>query len=150
MICRDMSQFVNELHIPDPGHNLTSSELLKEQAIAKESELCSAGPKPSSTEETRVRPFRTPADPVCCTKEIIPMKERKWKDILACRSFKGYSLSASISNLVMKGARTFSDKDWLFAICEGSNKTRFEHCESSEKSLVKNRARTQWWNHDGT
>ena len=38
VICRGKNRFVNELHVPDPGHNLTSSELLSEQAIAKEGE----------------------------------------------------------------------------------------------------------------
>ena len=33
--CRGKNRFVNELHIPDPGHNLASSELLSEQALAK-------------------------------------------------------------------------------------------------------------------
>ena len=34
-ICRGKNRFVNELHIPDRGHNLTSSELFSEQAICK-------------------------------------------------------------------------------------------------------------------
>ena len=41
VICRGKNRFVNELHIPDPGHNLASSEVLSEQAIAKEGEPCS-------------------------------------------------------------------------------------------------------------
>ena len=145
-------------------HNLTSSELLTEQAIAKEGEPCSTELQLFGTQQTRARP----ADPVCCTKEITPVKERKWKGILACRSFKGKSLSSAISKLVMrlvrrydqderetdgavhwntmspkllkafedKGARKFSDMEWLQHIYEGSNKTRIEYCESSKKSLV--------------
>ena len=48
------------------------------------------------------RPFRTPPYPVCHTKGMIPMKERKWKSILACPSFKGKSLSTAISKLVVR------------------------------------------------
>ena len=39
-----------------------------------------------------------------------------------------------------KGARIFSHKDWLQHIHVGSNKTRFEHCESSKGSLMYIRA----------
>ena len=35
-----------------------------------------------------------------------------------------------------QGARNFSEKDWLKHIHEGSNKMRFEHCESSRNALV--------------
>ena len=37
-------------------------------------------------------------------------------------------------------ARKFSDKEWLHHLYEGSNKTRFEYCESSKNSLVYIRA----------
>ena len=39
-----------------------------------------------------------------------------------------------------KGARKFSDKEWLQHKNEGSNKTRFEDCESSTNSWVYIRA----------
>ena len=39
-----------------------------------------------------------------------------------------------------RGARDFSETDWLRHIHEGSNKTRFEHCEDSKKSLTSFRA----------
>ena len=104
VICKGKSLFVNELHVPDPGRNLTSSELLSEQAIAKEGELCSSEME-QSTEETRARPFRTPPGPACHTKGIFSLKERKWKSILACPSFKGKSLSTAISKLVMRLVR---------------------------------------------
>ena len=39
-----------------------------------------------------------------------------------------------------KGARKFLDKDWLQHIYEESNKTRFEYCENSKKSLMYIRA----------
>ena len=95
------------MHIPDTRHNLTSSELLSEQAIAKEGELCSAEMKQSSTEKTSAKPVRIPSDPVWYRKEAIPMKERKWKSIPACPSFKGKSLSAAISKLVMRLVRRY-------------------------------------------
>ena len=41
VICRGKNRFADELHLQNPGHNLTSSELLSERAIAKEGELCS-------------------------------------------------------------------------------------------------------------
>ena len=39
-----------------------------------------------------------------------------------------------------KGARKFSDKEWLQHVYEGSNKTRFEYCENSKNSLIYIRA----------
>ena len=94
-ICRGKNRFVNEVH----------SELLKKQAIAKVSDPCSVGLEPSSTEETRAGPFRTPPDPVCYTKGITPMSGRKWKSIPVCRAFKGKSLSNATSKLVMRLVR---------------------------------------------
>ena len=76
VICRGKSRFVNEVHVPDPGHNLTSSELLSEQAIAKEGEPCCTEMEQSTTEETRARPFRTPPGPACHTKGIFSLKEK--------------------------------------------------------------------------
>ena len=38
-ICRGKNRYVDELHLRDPGHNPTSSELLLERSIAKESDL---------------------------------------------------------------------------------------------------------------
>ena len=45
VICKGKNRFVDELHAPDPKYNLTSSESLSEQAIAREGELCSTGMK---------------------------------------------------------------------------------------------------------
>ena len=56
---------------------------------------------PASRKLMRRRPkFRS--DPVYYSKEGIPVGEGKWNDILACESFKGDSLSAEISKLVMR------------------------------------------------
>ena len=85
---------MNELHVQNPGHNLTSSEVLSEQATEQEGAH-------SGTEETRARQVRIPADPVNYTKEV-PVREGKWKEILACKHFKGNSLSTAIAKLVMR------------------------------------------------
>ena len=37
LICRGKNRYVDELHIPNSGYNLASSELLTEQLIAEES-----------------------------------------------------------------------------------------------------------------
>ena len=39
--------------------------------------------------------------------EVIPIDERKWHDILACQHFRGNTLQAKISKLVMRLARHF-------------------------------------------
>ena len=41
VICRRKNRYVDELHLRDPGHNATSSDLLLERTIARESEPCS-------------------------------------------------------------------------------------------------------------
>ena len=43
---------MDELHLADPGHNPTSSELLLERYIAKDGELCSTELEQSRIEET--------------------------------------------------------------------------------------------------
>ena len=138
VICRGKNRFVDELHIPDPRNNLTSSELLSEQAVANEGEPCSTEMKQSSIEETRADSVKTLYGPVCFTKRIVPMKEKKWKSIPAYPSFQGRPLSTAISKLVMRlvrrydnticqkllrafgdqGARESSGNDWLQHIYE--------------------------------
>ena len=88
-----------ELHIPNPEHNLTSSEMLEER---EEIEPCSVEQEPSNTGETLAEHFRTLLDPTCFTKEIIPMKGRNWKSIRANESYKYRSLSAVISRMVRR------------------------------------------------
>ena len=51
LISRGKSRFVDELHIQNVRHTLTSVELLSEHENAKESELCLAKPK-TTTRET--------------------------------------------------------------------------------------------------
>ena len=52
VICRGKNRFVEELHLKDPGHNPTSSELLLERSVAKTNEPCSVELKQSSKGET--------------------------------------------------------------------------------------------------
>ena len=48
--------------------------------------------------------------PVYSSKEVIPVGERKWNDILACKSLNGDSLHAEILNFVMRLVRHY-DQD---------------------------------------
>ena len=125
--------------------------------------------KQSYIEETRAERVRNLSDPVCYERSIIPVKERKWKKY-SCLSIvqrnnalnkfvmilvRNYDQDErdtdgavhwnTISSKLMRefgstGARGFSEKDWLRHIYEGSNKTRFEYCENSKKSLMYIRA----------
>ena len=110
VMCRGKHRFVDELHLRDPGHNPTSNELLLERSIAKESELCSAELERSRIEEIHATPSKISTDPLYYSKEGILVGEGKWKDILACESFKGDSLSAEISKLVLRLVRRY-DQD---------------------------------------
>ena len=55
---------MNELHVRDPGHNPTSSELLLERSIAKESETCSTEMEQFRIEETHATQFEIQTIPV--------------------------------------------------------------------------------------
>ena len=70
-----------------------------------ESEPCAAELEQSRIEEIQARMSMIFAGPVYCTKEEILVGEKRWNDILACRSFDGVSLSAAISKLVMRLVR---------------------------------------------
>ena len=52
VMCRRKNRYVEEVHLNDTGHNPTSSELLLERSVAKESEPCSTEMEQSSIEET--------------------------------------------------------------------------------------------------
>ena len=155
--------------IPDPGHNLASSELLTEQSSAEEDDSWFTEMKQSYIEETRSERDRNLPDPVCDEKSIILVKERKWKKY-SCLSIvqRNNALNKFVMILVRnndqderdtdgavhwntispklmrefgsRGARGFSEKDWLRHINEGNNKTRFEYCENFKKSLMYIRA----------
>ena len=80
---------MDELLHRDIGYKPTSKELLLESSIAKESELCATELEQSRIEETHAQQSKNPANPVYYTEEEIPVGERKWNDILACRSLDG-------------------------------------------------------------
>ena len=101
---------MEEVHLKDPGDNPTSSELLLERSVAKESELCSTEMEQSSIEETHATQFEIQTIPVYCSKEVIPIEERKRNDVPACKYFKGNTLQAEISKLVMRLVRCY-DQD---------------------------------------
>ena len=69
---------------------------------AKESEPCSAEMEPSRTEETHATQFEIRTNPVYYSKEVILVGERKWNDFSSYKSFKGESLQAEISKLVVR------------------------------------------------
>ena len=64
VICRGKSPYVEELHLRDPGHNPTSSELLLERSVAKESALCSTEMEQSRIEENHATQLEIPTNPV--------------------------------------------------------------------------------------
>ena len=88
MISRGKNRHVDELHLGDPGHNPTSSELLLERSVAKESEPCSAEMEQSRIEETHATQFEIPTNPVYHSKEVILVGERKWNDISCLQVFQ--------------------------------------------------------------
>ena len=96
VICQRKKRCVDELHLRDPGHNPTSSELLVEGSVAKESEPCSAEMEQSRIEETHATQFEIPTNPVYCSKRVVPVGGRKWNDIPAYKSFKGDPLQPEI------------------------------------------------------
>ena len=111
LISRWKSRFVDELHMPNARHTLTSAELLSEHENAKESELCLAQSKTSSGKlvaasvASRSSTRKLDADPISVsasavhlyTKRTIHTTERKWTSIPANSSYGGGSLSIAIS-----------------------------------------------------
>ena len=91
VISRGKNRYVDELHLRDPGHNPTSSELLLERSIAKESELCSTEMEQSSVEETHATQLK-------CTiqKKLILLKKGSGMTFLPA-SFSKETLQAEIS-----------------------------------------------------
>ena len=111
VICRGKNRNVEELHLNDPDHNPTSSELLLERSVAKESEPCSTKMEQSSSEETHAKQFEIQTNPVYnYSEEVIPVEERKWHDIPTYQFFKGHTFEAEVSKLVMRLVRLY-DQD---------------------------------------
>ena len=76
VICRGKNRYVEELHLKGPGHNPTSSELLLERSVAKESEPCSTEIEQSSIEETYAKQFEIQTNSIYYSKEFILIEER--------------------------------------------------------------------------
>ena len=90
VICRGKNRYVEEFHLNDPDHNPTSSELLLERSVAKESEPCSTEIEQSSIKETHATQFEIQTNPMYnYSEEVIPIGERKWNDIPAYKHFRG-------------------------------------------------------------
>ena len=167
--CRGKNCFVDELHLRNPGHNPTSFELLLERSIAKESEFCCTEMEQFRIEETHATLFEIQTNPVCSSKEVILVGERKWNDILAYSSFKGDSLIKMNEKLtaLFIGIRCVTNCKEHFSslenessrtqigfnthIHEGSNKMRIQYCMTSKKILIvySCHSRTHWWEFDG-
>ena len=89
VICRGKSRYV-ELHLNDPDHNPTCSELLEpkglERPVARGRELGSTKMELSRCiGETHAKQLRIQTNPVDNhSEEVILTEEGKWDDILAC------------------------------------------------------------------
>ena len=103
VICRGD---VEQLHLNDPDHNPTSSAVLLERSVAKESEPCSTEVEQSSIEETHAKQFEIQTNPVYnYSEEGVLLEERKWNDIHANKHFRGRIFEAEVSKLVMRLVR---------------------------------------------
>ena len=102
---------MEELHLNDPDHNPTSSELLElvglERSAAKEREPGSTNMAPScGIEETHAEQFEIQTNPVNkYSEEVVLIEGRKWNDIPACQHFRGHTFEAEVSKLVMRVVR---------------------------------------------
>ena len=111
VICRGKNRYVDELHLNDPDHNPTSSELLLERSVAKESEPCSTEMEQSTIEDTHAKQCEIQTNPLYnYSEEVIPVEERKWNDIPANKHFRGNTFEAEVSKLVMRLVRRY-DQD---------------------------------------
>ena len=111
VICRGKNRYVEELYLHDPDHNPTSSELLFERPVAKESETCPAVLEQSPHRATSCDAVQNfDGSSVYRSKEVIPVGERKWNDIPAYKTSEGDSLQAEISIYVMRLVRDY-DQD---------------------------------------
>ena len=104
VICRGKNRYVENLHLNDPDHNPTSSDLLLERSATKEREPGSAEMEPStSIEETHAKQFEIQTTPVYnYSEEVIPIEERKWNDIPAYKHFRVNTFEAEVSKLPMR------------------------------------------------
>ena len=103
---------------PNVSRNVSSAELLSEQASSKQTGLGKGSDTRSrklETDPTHVgklaaNPVTLTERPVCFPKRTISALERKWRIILAFPTYAGRSLSSAISKTVAKLVRHF-DQD---------------------------------------
>ena len=119
---------MDELHLNGPGRNPTSNEVLLERFFTKESELCSTELEQSRIAETSATQSKIPTSPAYYTTEVCLVGERKWKVIPVCESFKGDSLSAEISNLVVRLVRKYDQDEFqqFFVVYSCHSRTHVE------------------------
>ena len=138
------TRYVEELHRTDPDHNPTSSELQLERSVANETEPGSAKMEPSSSiEETHAKQFEIQTNPVYnYSEEVIPIEERKWNDIPACKHFRGHTFEAEVLKLVI---------DWYVSMTKTKRKQTalfigirwVQNCEKHFKRLEGKNYRTR-------
>ena len=102
---------MEELHLNDPDHDPTKSELLEHiglgRSVAKERERGSTEMEPSwSIEQTHAKQLKIQTNPVYkYSEEFVPIEEKKWNDIPTCRHFRGHTFEAEVSKLVRRLVR---------------------------------------------
>ena len=97
VICRGKNGNVEEGRPNDPDHNPTSSELLLERSVAREREL-ERKSHPGTSRKLMQSSWKVRW--IQCTnysEQVLPIEERKWNDIPACRQFRGHTFEAEVS-----------------------------------------------------
>ena len=101
--CRGKNRYVEELHLNDPDHNPTSSELLVhiglERSVAKKREPGSTKMEPSwCIEETHAKQLKIQTNPVYKYSDGgFSIEERNWNDIRVFQQFRGHTFEAEVS-----------------------------------------------------
>ena len=108
--CRRKNGNVEELHLNDPDHNPTSSELLLERSVARERELERKSHPGASRKLMRSSWKVRWIQCANCSEQVLPIEERKWNDIPACRQFRGHTFEAEVSKLATRLGRRY-DQD---------------------------------------
>ena len=121
LISRGKNRCVDEMEDPNISHNVSSINLLKEQADSKgarapedvehsfrERERATTS---SSSSRLDTNPINHKEQPVCFTKTTILTLERNWKTIPRYPGNSERSLSSSISEMVSKLKRHFDQDD---------------------------------------
>ena len=138
---------VFQVHIfqfQDPGHNPTSSQLLLERFVAKESELCSTEMEQSNIEETHAKQFGIQTSHMYYSKEVILIEERKWNGISAYRHFKRNTFQAENAKLVMRLVRRFDQDERETDGAVGWNSVGPKLLEAFQKARGRTISDTDW------